>query len=84
MPGGHAKAARALVDIAVAQGCELVAWKKHYKLRCPGGAQISLPKTPSDRRALANIKAELRRAGVDVGLSVKESRKQRRLKQCLL
>lgn len=56
----------ALVREAVELGCR-VKEGRHWKLLCPGGTMVVTSKTPSDWRGVANFRAQLRRAGVQVG-----------------
>ncbi len=54
---------RALVEGAVAQGWRIEMGGRHYKLHRPGGGRpLVLPVTPSDCRAVANSRADIRRA----------------------
>ena len=45
-------------------GCVVNRDSKHYKVRCPEGPQIIVPKTPSGSRTLQNVRRDFRRAGV--------------------
>jgi hypothetical protein len=40
--------------------------KQHWRFRSPNGATIFAPSTPSDRRSVMNVRANLRRAGLEV------------------
>lgn len=54
-----------LVATAVLQGWTSRSGGKHYVLRSPDGVStVTVSKTPSDFRAVLNIRADLRRAGV--------------------
>lgn len=53
-----------LVAIAVLQGWSSKLGGRHYMLRGPDGQTVTVSKTPSDWRAVKNIRADLRRAGV--------------------
>ncbi|RWA52100.1 hypothetical protein AU476_19240 [Cupriavidus sp. UYMSc13B] len=53
-----------LVHSLVCDGGEFVPGKKHGKLRLKSGKTITLPRSPSDYRAILNIKSDLRRLGV--------------------
>ena len=56
-----------LVRKAKKQGWRLVQGKQHPRLYPPdGGDYIVMPGSPSDHRAVKNIRAEMRRRGVDV------------------
>lgn len=54
----------ALVAAAVLNGWRCRSTGKHYVLRGPDGQTVTVSKTPSDFRAVRNIRADLRRAGV--------------------
>lgn len=54
-----------LVAAAVLNGWVCRSGGKHYVLRSPDGVTtVTVSKTPSDFRAVRNIRADLRRAGV--------------------
>lgn len=38
----------------------------HWKVFCPDGSIVVTGGTPSDRRALLNFRAQLRRAGLEI------------------
>ncbi len=58
---------RPLVRAAIAQGWELDdSGKRHPKLRGPDGHVITVPGSLSDWRGVKNLRAQLRRAGVEV------------------
>ena len=50
-----------LIDELAARGWVGVHGKKHYKMRSPGGQSITFPSSPSDRRAILNIKSTIRK-----------------------
>jgi hypothetical protein len=59
--------ARTMRDLAREYGATLdVTGSCHYRLRLPSGAIVFAPGTPSDWRALRNVRAELRRAAEQV------------------
>jgi hypothetical protein len=39
---------------------------KHYQVRLPNGRTVFMPSTPSDHRSIPNVRAQLRRAGLDL------------------
>jgi hypothetical protein len=56
-------------DLAREYGATLdVTGSCHYRLRLPSGAIVFAPGTPSDWRALRNVRAELRRAAGEKGM----------------
>lgn len=66
--GGRAsRDVRAILKAAVAAGCVVtVSGGGHYRIAVPGGGLVFASVTPSSDRAAANLRADLRRAGVDV------------------
>jgi hypothetical protein len=58
--GDHAD----LVRAAIRAGCVNVRDSKHVILQAPSGASIVVSRSASDHRAVANLRAMLRRAGV--------------------
>jgi hypothetical protein len=56
------KSLRAAVDDAVARGWTLGKTRRHLKLTKPGCRMVVFPLTPSDRRGLMNLRADLRRS----------------------
>lgn len=57
----------AIVAAAEEAGCVVVLSKNgHYKIKCPSGQLVVAASTASDRRAPKNLRAMLRRNGVDV------------------
>ena len=63
-PSGLSKDVSKLLRGAEQQGCVVFKGRKHYKVRCPEGPQITVSSTPSDRRVLHKIRKDFRRAGV--------------------
>jgi len=63
-PSGLSKDVRKLLRGAEQQGCVVFKGRKHYKVRCPEGPQITVSSTPSDRHVLHKIRKDFRRAGV--------------------
>ena len=62
-----AKEYRPLVTKAREAGCHIERTRKgHLLFVTPTGARVIAPGTPSDRRALLNTTAQLRRSGVPV------------------
>jgi len=59
---------RGLADAVLAQGWRIEPTnREHFRWLSPDGKYIVITsKTPSDRRALANIRSDLRRAGLKV------------------
>ncbi len=59
---------RKLVRTLEAQGCAVTkAGSGHWRVRCPSGALVFVSDSPSDeKRAWLNVRADLRRAGVEV------------------
>lgn len=61
-----------LVEVALAQGWTLHHGRTHLQLRSPDGLrQVFFPSTPSDRRAIHNIRATLRRNGMKLVIQTK-------------
>lgn len=56
------KTLRATVADAVARGWVLHRTKRHLRLRKPGCGSVTFPATPSDYRAVKNLRGDLRRA----------------------
>lgn len=50
-----------LINDEVISGARFVHWKKHAKLFLAGGGLLVISRTPSDRRAFQNVKANLAR-----------------------
>ena len=50
---------KALVALLISLGCNVVGGKTHYKAYYKGG-QVSFAKSPSDVRALLNIRRDIR------------------------
>lgn len=50
-----------LIAPYIAAGATLRPGKKHDVLILPGGRRTGIPKSPSDRRALNNLRAQLKR-----------------------
>lgn len=49
------------------QGIEVtVGGGGHYRVDLPGGGTMFLPRSPSDYRSLRNVRAQLRREGVEL------------------
>ena len=46
------------------QGARIVRKKKGWQVRCPNGQLILMHVTPSDHRALLNIRSHVRRCGL--------------------
>ncbi len=66
MAKGAQKELQQLIDQALAQGWKLTRSKQHFVLLSPDGTTIvTVGKTPSDHRALKNIRGMLRRGGLD-------------------
>ena len=57
---------RKLVGIAKSNGCRVQMTANHIKVFAPNGRIVLLPSTPSDHRALLNVRSELRKAGIPV------------------
>lgn len=56
---------RDLAQLALAQGWEINKTNGgHLRWKAPAGALIFSASTPSDRRAVANLRSQLRRAGL--------------------
>jgi len=51
-----------LLKEAVAEGWSCEQTNRHYKLRHPSGALVVVSGSASDRRAILNVRADLRRA----------------------
>jgi predicted RNA binding protein YcfA (HicA-like mRNA interferase family) len=51
-----------LLKQAMQEGWTREEGRKHIKMRHPSGALVVVSRTASDRRAMLNIKADLRRA----------------------
>lgn len=62
----HDPQARALVDYAITCGWTMSIGKGHGKLRSPRGDLIIFPTTGSDKRGHKNMRALMRRKGLDV------------------
>jgi predicted RNA binding protein YcfA (HicA-like mRNA interferase family) len=56
----------AIVRAAIRAGCVKVRDGKHVILRAPNGTRVVVSRSPSDHRAADNLRAMLRRAGVEV------------------
>lgn len=56
---------RELVEAAQAQGADIQLRKHGYAVVFNGETVTSVPRTPSDHRSLKNVRAKLRRAGID-------------------
>lgn len=41
-------------------GCKFIRGKKHSKIVSPSGAQVAVPSSPSDKRALKNFKRDIK------------------------
>ena len=58
---------RPLIKAAREQGWRVDATRRHPVLFSPDGrAAVPVPTTPSDHRSLANLRSQLRRAGLEV------------------
>lgn len=54
-----------LIDAAVEAGCRIHhQGRKHVVLATPAGGLVTVSRTPSDHRAIHNMRADLRRNGV--------------------
>lgn len=63
---GPAKDYNRLVKLAEQKGCRVIRTGTHVKIRLSNGRIIVAAKNPSDHRAILNLRARLRRGGVDV------------------
>lgn len=61
MPYSRDKDLNKIISETVKTGARFVHGKKHGKLFFPNGGLMVIPKTPSDVRAIRNVKAELAR-----------------------
>lgn len=54
-----------LIDTVVEQGWRVEKGRKHVKVYPPDKSRpiVTIPSTPSDRRAVANVRSQLRRSG---------------------
>lgn len=67
----NSKQIKRILSYVEGKGWTVNATAKGYMLRCPcGHAQVLIHKTSSDHRAFQNIRADLRRAGLDMPTSV--------------
>lgn len=57
-----------LVKQARRQGCSVEQQKRsnHYKIKVPNGGIVVCAATPSDQRAVLNMRARLRREGLNL------------------
>lgn len=46
------------------EGATIREGKKHHQVLCPAGGLVTVSRTASDRRALQNVVADLRRHGL--------------------
>lgn len=62
------KDTKKIIDKLLAQGWRIEQGAKHIKAYPPDRTKpmVVIPGTPSDRRSLANLKAQLRRSGADL------------------
>lgn len=62
------KAVRELIKMAEAQGFKVLGGGggRHVQIGCPNGHIITISSTPSDKRAIQNIRGDLRRNGLRV------------------
>jgi len=68
------KELKSLLKTAEDQGCRIVVTpSNHYKVFVPGGKLVVVSSTPSDNRAIENIKRDLRSAGVVI---IKKNRRK--------
>lgn len=68
------KELKSLLKTAEEQGCRVVyTSNNHYKVFVPGGKLVVISSTPSDNRAIQNIKRDLRSAGI---VLVKKNRRK--------
>ncbi len=65
-PGAGRKDTGRLLAAARRHGCQVSRGGKHFKVRTPSGQLVVVAAAPSDHRALANARADLRRSGVRV------------------
>jgi hypothetical protein len=68
------KELKSLLKTAEDQGCRVVITpNNHYKVYVPGGKLVVISSTPSDNRAIENIKRDLRSAGIVI---IKKNRRK--------
>jgi hypothetical protein len=61
---GRSKETRELVRKLKALGCEVRPHKGHWKVYRDGEYVATVPSTPSDHRTMLNVRAQLRRIGL--------------------
>ena len=61
---------RALVSELVDVGWEYCSGGKHGKLIAPNGRILTVPSTPSDRRAYLNFRGDVKRQRVGVSIQI--------------
>jgi len=62
----HVKETNQLLSRLASQGWSVERASKHWKLRSPAGRVVFCPLTPSDWRAIRNVRAKVRREGADL------------------
>ena len=63
-PSSLKKDVRKLLKDAESKGCIVFRGKRHYKVRCPEGRQITVSSSPSDHRVLHKIRKDFRKVGI--------------------
>lgn len=63
-PSSLKKDVKKLLKDAESKGCVVVMGKRHYKVRCPQGRQITVSSSPSDHRVLHKIRKDFRKVGI--------------------